>query len=229
VGSGDGRIRATLQAISGAATIAVGAASRSLLGRVHESAPTEQVAVAGATVVVIDSAGTTHSLVSDTGGNFNVSLQPGAAQITISADGYETSTVTIDVNANAAPLSLALVPRLREVRFEFPAEAPRPGYFVEERTFHVDMHHAGELRAAVTGESVSHGDAEEFCLELRDMTNRVLDQTCGGFDVLPMPISRNLSIEAYEVKVRLANAFLALVAGPYWSATTLSGEIKHPS
>jgi hypothetical protein len=227
--AGKVQVRATLQGISGMATVAIVAAAH-VSGRVHESAPTEGVTIGGADIVVVDSAGSSRAIVSDTSGNFTVSLRPGAARMIVSAPGYETSTITVDASAETPELSVALVPVLREVRLYFPSEPPSPGSFVVERSFHVDVHHRGELRVAITSESASHSDGESnFCLEVRDSSNKILAHTNGSFDVWPGPIRLDVGVGAYEVKVSICGNSAALSGYPAFSAMTFAGEIKHPS
>jgi hypothetical protein len=227
--AGNAQIRAALQAISGATTLVVAAGAHVVSGEIHESAPTERIRIRGATIAVVDSGGGAQTALSDAAGNFTLSARTGLAQIAVSAAGYDRTTTSVDVRADTA-LSLALVPVLQEVRLTFPSEPPRPGLFVDERTFHVDLHHAGEIRAAITGASVSHGDGEQvFCMELRDSSNRVINRSRGSFDVRPFPIHMGVGIGSYEVKVMVCADSVAFInVFPSFSATTLSGEIKHP-
>ena len=228
---GSAQVRATLQDITGTTTLTVAAASRVLRGTVHETAPTEGVAIAGAMIRLIDSGGTTRTAVSDAAGSFIVSARPGAAAITISAAGYDETTRSITVGTET-PLSVGLVPSLREVRVLFASQPPSPSLLEVERTFRLNVHHAGELRVTITGESVSHGDGYGlFCMDVRDASNRLLARSQGGFDFLPFPIRQRVTPGYYEVKILVCRpAPLEFISAfPSFSVTTFSGEIKHPS
>lgn len=142
---GEARIRAMFNNVTGATTVKVLPAARVTIGRVHESRPTEHIGMPGARVTVVSSDGTTETAVTDGAGNFSVRLKPGAVQMTVTASGYDALATEVLVTPGA-PLSLAVVPTAREVRISWPYIFPPPSPPIRQRTFRIDVHHAGELR-----------------------------------------------------------------------------------
>ena len=59
ISAGQSQIRATFNTVSGTTAVRVNAAPRSVSGKVHESFPTESVAIAGATVTAVGADGST--------------------------------------------------------------------------------------------------------------------------------------------------------------------------
>ena len=174
---GEARIRATLNSVAGTTMLKVSPGARVATGRVHESRPTEHIGVPGARVTVVSSDGTTETAVTDRAGSFSVRLKPGVVRVTVTAPGYD-ALATEEVASPGVPLSLALVPTNQEVRIAFPSISTGPVNNnppqIQQRTFRIDVHHPGELRADYTG-SYTSASAQGFtCLEVRDSSNRVL-------------------------------------------------------
>jgi len=227
--AGAGRIRASLGAVSATAAVQVSVGRRRFTGVIHESAPTEGTAVAGATVRIIGGSASEQQTVSDSSGRFGVDLVAGAYQVLVAAPGYDPTSLVLTLETNGTPLSLALVPTLREVRFQFAAQPPTPGVFVIQRTFPIDLHHPGEIRVEITNDTYSHSGGEDaFCLELRDSAGRMVAQSRGFYDVRPFPIRQAAGIGHYEVKVLVCDPQSPVLNVPYYSVTTFAGEIKHP-
>ena len=225
VEAGEVRIRATLNAVSGSTAIRVAAAARPIAGRVHESRPTEHIAVAGATVTAVDSAGTTQSAVTDGAGRFSMRLARGPARITVNAAGYETS-VTELIDEAGTELSLSVLPVQREVRRTFSIDADRTP-FVAQRNFVINVHHSGRLEAKYTGSQELASAWQHVCLEVRDAINRRLAHTRGQYDISPDPIRLDVVAgESYKVEFYSCNP---TGGTPIVNIADYSGEVRHPS
>jgi hypothetical protein len=222
-GPGDGRIRATFNALTATVTIGVAPALRTISGAVHESAPTEHVAIGAATVSATDARGNTQSTVTDSSGRFSLRLVRGVAQVSVTAAGFEPSTAP--VNITEAPLSLALAPVRREIRLSFDYIYPEPKTFIEQRTYRINVHHAGELRAEYTRSYQTASPQAHTCLEVRDAANRTLMQRRGAYDIpasLRMPIAPGV----YEVKFSSCTPW---GGPPTQTLAAFAGELRHPS
>jgi hypothetical protein len=228
VAAGEGRIRASLTPVNSTLSIAVSSGAAVVIGRVRESAPTEQVMVGGATVTAVDAAGRTDSAVTDVGGRFTLRLVPGPARITVVARGYETMVTSADVARSGTDMSLGVTPELREIRTGFAIDpSPNPA-FVDQRTFRADVHHAGVLSATYSQSRATASAQAHTCLEVRRRSdNRVIEQARGQYDGAAGPIQVPVVAgESYEVKFYSCNPFgpTAIV-----SLADFGGEIKHPN
>jgi hypothetical protein len=119
VATGSAGIRAAFEGISTTAALTVSPGPRTVSGFVHETQPTETAAIAGATIVVVDAKGVTQSIVSDAAGRFSVRLPIGSTRFTVTAPNYDVSDRSTDIAVDTAPLSLALMPAMRDVRESF--------------------------------------------------------------------------------------------------------------
>jgi hypothetical protein len=169
---GEARIRATFNNVAGATTLKVTPGTRVTTGRVHESRPTEHIGVPGARVTVVSSDGTTETAVTDGAGDFSVRLKLGSVRVTVTASGYDVLATEVLATPGAS-LSLAVVPTAGEVRISFPyihTGSPNNPPRIQQRTFRIDVHHSGELRAAYT-DTYQLASSQGFtCLEVRDST-----------------------------------------------------------
>ena len=217
--AGDGRIRATYNSVTGTTSFRVNARAREFSGRIHQSIPTEDVPVAGATVAATGADGSSQSAVTDGTGRFTLSLVPGAAQFTVSAAGYETATTTVDLTG--ADISLPLVPVARDVHEKF--EPPAAAADIRSRTYRITVHHAGELRAAYTGSSALASDWAFVSIEVRDGANQRLAFSVGQYDLSPDPIRLSVSPGVYEVTF----AALESRGGGSIPFGKFSGELKY--
>jgi hypothetical protein len=223
---GETRIRATVNTVSGTTALRIVAGIRTLNGLVHESWPTEQKSIAGATVTAVDAAGNAQSAVTDSSGRFTLRLAPGIAQITVAAPGYETTTASADPTAGTELLSLSLPPVMREVRESFAYISPAPATFIDQRRFRINVHHAGEVRAEYTGSYADASSHAHLCLQIRDSSNRVLARSRGAYDIAPSPIRLDVVPGVYDVSFFSCNPF----GGPQVvSLAWFSGAIKHPN
>jgi len=223
VAAGESRIRATVNSVTGTAAVRIFAGPRTHSGRVHESLPTEQNGIAGATVTGVDRAGNTQSVITDSGGRFTLRLVTGPAQITVAAPGFETTTTAAELADTE--LSLSLAPLLREVREAFESSHPNPPMLLEERTYRFAVHHAGELRATYTGGWDVASAWTQACIEARDANDRVLALTRGVYDGAPAPIRLDVVPAIYTVKFFRCHPFNALVI----NLVAFAGEVRHPS
>jgi hypothetical protein len=176
-------------------------------------------------VTVVSSDGTTETAATDAAGDFSVRLKPGAVQVTVTASGYDTLATEV-LSAPGAPLSLAVVPTAREVRISFPyiytGVLNKPP-LIEQRTFRIDVHHPGELRAQYTQSYVSASAQQGTCLEVRDANNRILIRSKGQYDMPAPPARLNVVAgQSYEVK------FFVCPVGIPESLAGWGGEVKHP-
>jgi hypothetical protein len=223
---GEARIRATFNNVAGATTLKVTPGARIVTGRVHESRPTEHIGVPGARVTVVSSDGTSETAVTDAAGDFSVRLKPGSVRVTVTASGYDALATDV-LAAPGAALSLAVVPTAQEVRISFPyihTGYPNNPPRIQQRTFRIDVHHSGELRAAYTGSYELASAQALTCLEVRDSANRVLASSQGQYDISPRPARLNVVAgQSYEVKFFLCPAGVSGVTLAAWS-----GEVKHP-
>jgi len=228
VGPGDGRIRATYKTSSGTTAVTVVAGARSITGRVHESWPTEDIRIGGATVIGIDSSGNTQSAVTDGSGHFTMRLARGVARIIVAAAGYETATTSVELGgASDGELLLPLLPVRREIRLTFPYVLPPPSTFPEQRSYRLAVHHSGELRAMYSN-SYESASAQAFTrLEIRDANNHVLAHSRGSYDIPAAPIRLQVEPGIYEVKFFVSDP--VGVHPPRVSLAGFAGEIKHPS
>jgi len=223
VKAGQSQIRATVETVSGSAAVQVIAVAVAVSGKVHESAPTEDIAVPGATVTAVGADGAVSSAVADASGAFRLNLVPGVAQFTVTAPGYDTATTSVD--PVAGPLSLSLVPGQQEMRESFDVIYPPPQFF-DSRTFTIKVHHAGEIRVAYTASNAS-ASAQAFThAEVRDASNRILAQSGGVYDLWAPSIRVSVGPGVYVVKF--------FTADPYGGASLVSlagfgGEVTHPN
>ena len=222
---GEGRIRATVNTVSGTTALRILAGLRLLNGVVHESRPTEQNNIAGATVTAVDAAGNSQSAVADGSGRFTLRLTPGIAQITAAAPGYETATTSADIVTGTELLSLSLPPVLREVRASFAIDPASP--VIDQRRFRIYVHHTGELRAEYTsGGSQAASTYFYICIDVRDEGNRVLAQSRGFYDLVPRPIRLQIVPGVYDVKFSACYPS----GGPgVVNIAGFAGAVKHPS
>jgi hypothetical protein len=224
VKAGQSQIRATFDSVSGSTALQVTAVAVRVSGKVHESAPTEDVGVAGATVTAVGADGAGVSAVTDASGAFTLNLVPGVAQFSVAAPGYETATASVDTTAGS--LSLPLVPVLQEMRESFDTISPPPAQVIDSRTFPIKVHRAGEIVVAYT-KSYDLASAQAFThLEVRDASNRVLAQTAGAYDAWAPPIRVSVAPGAYVVKFFTANPYDGTAAV---SLAGFGGEVKHPN
>jgi len=227
ISAGQSQIRATFNTVSGTTAVRVNAAPRSVSGKVHESFPTESVAIAGATVTAVGADGATVSATTDASGAFTLNLVPGVAQVTVAAAGYETATTNADVTRGT--VSLALVPVLREVNESFDY-VPYPGSPtpVAARTFRFAVHHAGTLHAAFTNSNELASAQADTCIDVRDSANHVLGHTNGQYDNFPRPIDLIVPPDVYTVVFTSCNVNGYSNWRPE-DMTRWSGEVKHPN
>ena len=220
--AGEGRIRATLNAVSGTTGVTVRARRRTITGIVHESFPTEGTVIRGARVIATEVSGSVQSVVTDAEGRFTLLEVSTNARLAVEAPGYESAAIAQD--AAGAVLSVALAPALREIREGFEYISPRPAEIITERRFRVAVHHDGELRAAYTS-SYDSASAQAFtCLEVRDAANRVLSSGQGQYDLAAPPIRLAVKPGSYDVRFYGCGGI-----GLGSNMAAFSGEIKHPS
>jgi hypothetical protein len=222
VAPGDGRIRATLNAVSGTAGVTVRARRRTISGIVHESFPTEATALRGATVTATEASGKVLSVVTDAGGRFTLQEVATDARLTVDAPGYASAAFT--PGPTDAPLSLALTPTQREIRESFDYVSRAAG-FVTQRSYRVAVHSAGELRAAYVNSYDSASGQEFTCLEVRDAANHVLAQGHGSYDIPAGPVRLAVTPGYYDVKFYGCGS----TRGSASNIAAYAGEIKHPS
>jgi Bacterial Ig-like domain (group 2) len=233
VATGSAGIRAAFEGISTTATLTVSPGPRTFSGFVHEAQPTETVGIAGATIVVLDAKGVTQSIVSDAGGRFSVRLPIGSTRFTLTASGYEVSDRSTDIGADSAPLSLALLPAMREVREYFGQPWAQwngqtlPGGPFREVSFSIVTHNPGTIRMAA--EACVRGclasEMALFCAEIRDGSNRVVASARGQYDLAPdIPNIQTKGGERYQVKVGVCPGLDAT-----YMMNRFSIEVKHPS
>jgi hypothetical protein len=226
VSAGQSQIRATFSSVSATTAVRVTAAPRSVSGKVHESFPTESVAVAGATVSAVGADGATASATTDASGAFTMRLVPGAARLTVAAAGYETSSTSAEVTAG--DLSLSLVPVLREVTESFDYVYPRPSQFINARTFRFNVHRAGSLNARFTQSYELASAQASTCIEVRDSGNRVLAHADGQYDNPAGPIELAVVPGIYTVVFSSCNQW----GYANWHPETMAawgGAVKHPN
>ena len=227
VAPGESRIRATVNTVSGTTLLTIVAGSQTFHGIVHESLPTEQQTIAGATVTGVDAAGTTQAVITDGSGRFTLRLVPGIARITVAAPGYETAKTSADLTVTE--LSLALAPELREVRESFDyilPTYPPSSAVINQRSYRISVHHAGELRAGYTVSWAGASAQAHTCLEVRGANSRLLDRSHGTYDNAATPIRLDVSPGVYEVKFSSCNPY---GPEPIQDLAAFGGEIKHPS
>jgi hypothetical protein len=198
---------------------------RTVTGFVHESAPTEDVAIPGARINVTDSTGGEQSIVSDSAGRYSVTVASGPVQVSAAAAGYESASLALVDGAQT--VSIGLRPVLREVRQIFMGS----GEFVTQRTFSIPVHHSGELRTLITGChprgcGLTASAWAGICAEVRDASNRTIAAAEGQYDNAPRPFRIRVDAgQRYEVKL-----FTCPRVPPVTSPVgSLNYEIKHPS
>ena len=221
--AGDTRIRATYGSLGGSSQLSVEAGARVVTGRVHESAPTEEVRIAGATVTAMDSAGVTSSVATDPEGAFVLTLRPGMARLTVVASEYETSQVTVDVPPEGTSLSLPLVPVSRQVILTFHYIYPPTPDLVRQRTYRLDVYHPGLLEARYSRSWQSASAQGNTCVEVRDRANRIVAGSQGMYDN-PAQLRVDVAAGAFEVKF-----FVCSVYGftPSFDLQGWGGEVRY--
>ena len=221
--AGEGRIRATLNAVSGTTGLTVRARRRTVSGIVHESFPTEATAIRGARVSATEASGSVQSVVTDAEGRFTLVDVSTNARLAVEAPGYESAAVAQD--PGSASLSVALVPALREVRESFDYITPRQTAHIPQHRFHVAVHHAGELRAEFTNSSQLASAQAFTCLEVRDATNRVLWHSRGQYNIPAFPARLVVTPGYYDV------SFYSCGSPGFTQVSMVgfAGAIKHPS
>jgi hypothetical protein len=232
VATGSAAIRAAFEGISTTATLTVSPGPRTFSGFVHETQPTETVAIAGATIVVLDAKGVTQSIVSDAAGRFSVRLPIGSTRFTVTAPNYEVSDQSRDIGADTALLSLALLPAVREVRETFGQPWAEwngqtlPGGPFRQVSFSIVAHNPGTIRTFV--EACLRGclasEKALLCAEIRDGSNRLVASARGQYDGPPnIPNVQTKGGEHYEVKMGVCPEFDAK-----WTMNRFFIEVKHP-
>ena len=219
-------ISATLLAAGcSASSPSVPTSALAINGRVHESRPTEDIAVAGAIVTVTDATQTTRTATTDADGGFSLSLAAGQVRVTVTADNYDAASTVTAVRSGGPDLSLPLTPTRREVRQAFEYVAPeRIGEtFVAERVYPVRVHHTGQLTAGYTGSWALASAMAFVCIEVRDSQDAVLAMSKGQYDIAPAPIRLNVT-GGSSYTVRFFNC-----ERPVVNLGSFSGEVTHPS
>ena len=232
VAAGSAGIRAAFEGISTTAPLTVSPGPRTFSGFVHETAPTETVGIAGATIVVVDAKGVTQSIVSDKAGRFSVRLPMGSTRFTVTAPNYEVSDRSTDIGADTALLSLALLPAMHEVRVFFGQPWKEwngktlPGGPFRQVSFPIVVHNPGTIRMAAEA-CLSGCLASEMaliCAEIRDGSNRVVASARGHYDIPPqVPTVQTKGGERYEVKMGVCQEFDAR-----FMMNRFFIEVKHP-
>jgi hypothetical protein len=193
---------------------------------VHESAPTEDVRIPRASVTAVDPVGTTVSGETDGSGTLVLRLHGGQTHLTTAAGGYETSRASVNVVAPDAIVSLPLVPAFREIRESFAYVYPPPVQPIAQKTFRVNVHHAGSLNARYTETWRGASEQAASCLEVRDSSGRVLASSQGIYDNWAPDLVVSVSAgQAYEVRFFVCGA-------PSYTPSTMAawgGEVRHPS
>jgi hypothetical protein len=233
VASGTAAIRAAFEGISTTAPLTVSPGPRTFSGFVHESQPTETVAIAGATIAVVDAKGVTQSIVSDKAGRFSVRLPMGPTRFTVTAPNYEVNERSTDIAVDTALLSVALMPAMREVRESFGQPWTQwngrtlPGGPFREVSFSIVAHNPGTIRmnaeACLSGCLAS--EMASFCAEIRDGSNRVVASAHGQYDLAPdIPNVQTKGGERYQVKMGVCPGVDAK-----WMMNRFYIEVNHPS
>lgn len=222
--SGEARISAAFQSVSGSASFAVRPRVRDVIGRVHESFPTAGTNIAGATVAAVDVNGNTSTAQTDAAGRFTLRLS-GVATFTVSAPGYETRTLS-SADASASELDVPLRPVQREVQVTFPYIYPLVRDFPLQRSYRIHVHHAGELRAAYTSSWVGASAQALTNIEVRDAAGQLLTHVKGAYDQTARSVRLQVMPGTYEVKFYVC---CPTVATDQLNIGGWGGEVRHPS
>jgi hypothetical protein len=222
-------IGASFEQLRATATVTVTPGPRLFPGLVRQIP--DLIAIPGATIAVVDSRGTTQSVQSDTFGTFSIRLPNGPARLTVTASGYETSDLSLDIRS-AINLRLGLLPLGSGVREragvpweEWPG-GPIPGAPVRQASLSFVVNQPGMIRTHVDA-CVSGCLASEMallCAEIRDSRNRVLSSTRGFYDQGPWtPNFPTQGGERYEIKIGVCPEF-----DSKYSMTRYYIDVTHP-
>src|SRR5262245_4837363 len=194
----------------GSAQVLVGSRGQ---GFVHESAPDKRAPVSGASIVIVDVNGATQSIRSDAGGQFSMNVPNGLTRFTVSAAGYETTDVSINVSAGVN-VSLGLLPIGVRERFGVPIEewrgGPIRGAPLRQAAFSIVVSEPGTIRVYADGclSDCTGVNRNFFCAEVRDSRNNLVSSFLYPYDDAPyLPNVETKGGERYEIKVGVCPQF----------------------
>ena len=223
-------ISASFDQLRATATVTVTPGPRLFPGLVRQIP--DLVVIPGATIAAVDSRGATQSVQADKGGFFSIRLPNGPARLTVTASGYETSDLSLDISSQTNLTRLGLLPLGSGVREragvsweEWPG-GPIPGAPVRQASLSFVVNQPGMIRTHVDA-CVSGCLASEMallCAEIRDGRNRVLSSTRGFYDQGPWtPNFPTQGGERYEIKIGVCPEFDAK-----YSMTRYYIDVTHP-
>jgi Bacterial Ig-like domain (group 2) len=207
-------IKASLDQLSATANVTVTPGPPIISGYVYEIPGRN--GIQGASIAVVDARGETRSIQTQFG-QFSVRLPTGRTRVSVTASGYETSELSIDVSDRTGMLRLGLLPLGSGVRErvgvaweDWPGSGPIPGAPVRQASLSIVVNQPGTIRTHVDA-CISGCLASEMallCAEIRDSSNRVIFSSRGYYDSGPgTPTFQTKGGERYEIKIGVCPEF----------------------
>ena len=187
----------------------------------------DRIGIPGATVTVVNASGVTQSFQADKFGQFYVRLPYGPTRFTVTASGYETSDLSMDVRFESN-LRFGLLPLGSGVREQTGVSwddwrgGPIPGAPVRQASLSFVVNQPGMIRTYVDAclGGCTASEMTLLCAEIRDSSNRVVSSTRGFYDQGPhSPNFPTKGGERYEIKIGVCPEFDATMSRYYIDVT----------
>jgi Bacterial Ig-like domain (group 2) len=222
-------IGASFDQLSAIASVTVTPGPPIFSGYVYEI-PT-RIGIQGSSIAVVDASGQTRTIQTQFG-QFTVRLPTGRTRFTVTASGYESTELSIDVSNTTGTLQLGMLPLGSDVReragvpWEEWHGGPIPGAPVRQASLSIVVNQPGTIRTYVDA-CLSGCLASEMallCAEIRDSSNRVVLLSRGQYDNGPgIPNFQTKGGERYEIKIGVCSEF-----DPAYSMKRYYIDVTHP-
>jgi hypothetical protein len=227
VAPGGAEVTATAYGHSGSALVRV---PFSISGVIHESPPTQNVAVAGARVEIQGGPENDKTATTDDFGRFTLEVEAAGLTLVATKAGYEPASAVIASLPLERPIEVGLRPTFREVVDTF--ELPMGGTPVREAVFSIPVHHSGTMVARIQRACLFGCGASEtyhICAEIKDGA-RTIAQDHGSYDDGPrLPAVAVTGGRVYGVRLYLCeHESLGTPAPPEWRLVAYLVEVSHP-